>query len=459
MKKVVFLTVLTVCIVAHAQAIWECDFGKTGMEGWKVSKNTLVYETVNDRLRVKVIPDAPENYGEFSRVVPFGGENFYLQVRMGNVETSTAEPRARNVATEGAKLGRLLPGWNTFSMSRINQVSFPLSFAQSGNRTQEGAWVDYVSARIIKTPKNGLTVTLESLDGIAKVGDKLIFRYYSADPLATPTLEATCFIVPQFISYRFNEASAVLLKDTGDDNLYEAQVEITSDALTFKSDQKTSLMAMVKVDSVASYFTLPFELDVKTENAVPKDVITAANPQVRQDRQLWFDRTRGDNVAEGKPIRMNPQPNYHLTTNDTDPTDLTDGKLTVHNDDKVWFDKRAVGWYFGNGETYLQIDLGEEEPLNHLVVRCLGGTTGNFKFPKQFDLYVSKDSKTWFNTASMQKLMPCEGAQSDFEKYYYLDESADGYSTRMFFLRGIVAWEFFLSNVLSHFISQFSNCC
>ena len=429
MKKFWVMSWLLIGFIASGDTVWETDFGKFDAEKWKI--RTILHEVVDGRLRVKVSPGAPGNYGNFFCYIPSGGPDCYLQVRMGGVENSTAAPRVANISTGGKGFGILIPGWNTFSMKEVNRKTFALAFAQIGNKGKDGAWVDYISARIVKIPKNGLTVTLASADGIAKVGDKLIFRYYASDSLAEETLEASCFIAPQFIDYRFAKDPVIRLKNTGG-NIYEAQIEITADALTYKSDPKTPLMATVKIDQETSSFTMPFEVDVKTANVVPKALTVAANPGVRRDRQLWFDRTRGINLANGKAIRMNPPPNYSLSTNDTDPTDLTDGKLTSRTDDKVWFDKNAVGWYFGNGEAYFQLDLGEEQPLDRLIIRCLGGTSGNFKFPKQFDLYVSKDGDTWFNAASMQKLMPSESSQSDFKKYYYLDESAPQYATRMY---------------------------
>ena len=39
-----------------------------------------------------------------------------------------------------------------------------------------------------------------------------------------------------------------------------------------------------------------------------------------------------------------PPPDYHLTKDENDCLDLTDGKLTSRSDDKVWFDRKAVGY-------------------------------------------------------------------------------------------------------------------
>ncbi len=430
MRKWSIAALLAIGIAASGDSVWETDFKKFEPEKWKI--RTLIHEITDTGLRIQVAPEAPGNYGNFFQYVPPGGKDYYLQVEMGGMENSTALPRVNNISTGGKSFGSLLPGWNTFSMVHVERASFALAFSQNGSGKQPGPWVDYRSARIVRIPKDGLTVTPAGGDGVVGVGAKLIFRYYASKPLAGKTLTASCFIAPQFTDYRFNAERGVILTDTGKDGVYEGQIEITADALSYSSDPKNPIMASVEIDHTVSYYTLPFAMDIKTANAIPKELSAAANPQVRRDRQLWFDLTRGTNPAQGKAVLFNPPPDYRLTVGESDSTDLTDGKLTDRTDDKVWFDRNAVGWYMGNGETYLKLDLGNEQPIERLVIRCLGGTAGNFKFPKQFDAYVSKDGNTWFNAASMQKLMPCESDQSNFKNYYYLEENAAPYATRMY---------------------------
>ena len=150
------------------------------------------------------------------------------------------------------------------------------------------------------------------------------------------------------------------------------------------------------------------------------------------NRKLWAERTKGTNLALGKKVTFAKIPNYHLTIpGDTDANDLTDGILSSRNDDTIWFDSKAVGWYY-NKETEgvnFMVDLGKEQPLDRVVIRCLGGKSQHvLPCPKKFEVLVSKDGKKFYRTASMQKLMPGEKTQSDFKKYFYLEENGTAWT-------------------------------
>lgn len=423
------ILLLSAFILKASDPAWVCEFAKADLDSWRF--NNTQYEKVNGRLRVRV-SENKSNYGTFLQYATQGGPEYYLQVQMGDLEDSKASPRVNNLSTGGKSLGRLLPGWNTFSLADVKNTRWALALVQNGTRGQAaGPWVDYIQARIIKVPSNGLTVSLDSKDGKAKVGDNLIFRYYPEGELPFQTLDVRCFIIPNFTEYHFNGEPVIKLRMKN--GIYEARVAITADAMNYQSGPTTRLMASANINGVNTHFTMPFEADIKTANAIPDSVIAAATPQVRDDRMLWYERTKGTNLALGNSVLMFPSPDYRLTKDTGDATDLTNGKLTNRTDDKVWFDRSAVGWIGGSSnDRFMKIDLGEIQPLDRLVIRCLGGTTGNFKFPKQFDLYVSKDDDKFFNSAAMQKLMPAESIQSDFEKYYYLEENGSSSSTRMY---------------------------
>ena len=127
-----------------------------------------------------------------------------------------------------------------------------------------------------------------------------------------------------------------------------------------------------------------------------------------------------------------PKPDYRLTKDDKDIADLTDGRLTSRSDDRVWFDRNAVGWYLVGNDAYLRLDLGKVQPVEKLVIRLLGGTDGNFKFPKKLQVYVSKDGRIYHSASSMEKLEPCESDQCDWKQYYYLEEHGRGPNSRMY---------------------------
>ncbi len=148
-------------------------------------------------------------------------------------------------------------------------------------------------------------------------------------------------------------------------------------------------------------------------------------------RKLWSERTKGENLALGKEVHFSAPPAYHLTKSDSDAHDLTDGKLSANSHDMIWWGKDAVGWFGGDGADNginLLLDLGEVQNVEKIVIRCLGGASQNtLRFPKRFDLLVSKDGKDYYRAASMQKLMPAEMARSNFSDSYFLEENGKAY--------------------------------
>ena len=149
----------------------------------------------------------------------------------------------------------------------------------------------------------------------------------------------------------------------------------------------------------------------------------AERPTPVEMRDLWAQRTKGTNLALGKKCQLVPDTDYHLTKKGgTDQLDLTDGKLGHKSEDRLWFYSGSVGWYHGLGHSFIKIDLENVEPVEKVVIRLLGGSTGNFKFPRYMTVHVSKDGKAYHQASSMQKLAPCESEQCDWKRYYYLEE-------------------------------------
>lgn len=153
--------------------------------------------------------------------------------------------------------------------------------------------------------------------------------------------------------------------------------------------------------------------------------IAVGMEQATANRKLWKEKTLGTNLALGKKVTFSKIPSYKLTAQgDTDAVDLTDGDLSSRNNDTIWFDSKAVGWRITGTGINILIDLGKEQPVGRVVLRCLGGKSQNILVcPKRFEVFASKDGKEFYQTASMQKLMPGEKSQSDFKKYFYLEES------------------------------------
>jgi len=142
---------------------------------------------------------------------------------------------------------------------------------------------------------------------------------------------------------------------------------------------------------------------------------------VKANRDVWFQMTQGVNLAQGIKVRLIPRPDYKLTTDEGDVTDLTDGKITGRKDDRIWFDKNAVG-YHGGDHAMVVMDLGGVKPVDHVAVRALGGSVKGFKYPASFEVLISKDAEKWYSASVQTKLQPAEADQADFRTIYYYSE-------------------------------------
>lgn len=156
--------------------------------------------------------------------------------------------------------------------------------------------------------------------------------------------------------------------------------------------------------------------------------------EIQAMRDLWAQRSQGENLALGKKVKLVPKPDYRLTVaGDSDEFDLTDGEITKAHKDHVWFAPKAVGWYLVEGlERLIMIDLEKPEPIDRIVIRLLGGTSHTFQYPQEFQVWLSDDGKLFRQALGMTKLMPNEAEQCDWKTTYYLDESGDKYETRMY---------------------------
>ena len=108
----------------------------------------------------------------------------------------------------------------------------------------------------------------------------------------------------------------------------------------------------------------------------PKDWQFEVGETATVAHEKWHALTAGENLALGKKVEFFPPPNDDLTTDENDPYDLTDGKLSSRADDRVWFNKDAVGWYGGVGTAggvLLVVDLGAPQPVGQIAIRVLGG--------------------------------------------------------------------------------------
>ncbi len=136
-----------------------------------------------------------------------------------------------------------------------------------------------------------------------------------------------------------------------------------------------------------------------------------------------------DNLAAGKIVQFLPTPNYAITAKgDTDATDLTDGKLSSREDNRLWFDRQCVGFsYPGLQQMYL--DLGAEESIREVAIRFMGGSvTPGTSFPVWVDLVASLDGQTYERLDSFSRWTP-----GDRERFGIPQEAGEAWGHQLTF--------------------------
>lgn len=126
-----------------------------------------------------------------------------------------------------------------------------------------------------------------------------------------------------------------------------------------------------------------------------------------------------ENLALGRPVAFSPAPNYQLTARgDSDANDLTDGKLTSREDEKIWFDGSAVGWSYG-GRVNLAVDLGVSAQIDEIAIRLLGGAPqAGISIPGWIEAFVSEDGEHYAKVAECSRWR-----DGDFQRFGVPDDT------------------------------------
>jgi hypothetical protein len=160
-----------------------------------------------------------------------------------------------------------------------------------------------------------------------------------------------------------------------------------------------------------------------TAQEAPKDWQFEVGQTATVAHEKWHALTAGENLALGKKVEFFPPPNDTLTTDENDPYDLTDGKLSERADDRVWFNKDAVGWYGGTGTAggvLLVVDLGAPQPVGQIAIRVLGGhEQGSLDLPTAIEFLASNDGENYHTLQKTVRLNEGEKDQSDFVTGFY----------------------------------------
>lgn len=122
------------------------------------------------------------------------------------------------------------------------------------------------------------------------------------------------------------------------------------------------------------------------------------------DRREQFTKlTAPGNLVLGKELRFTPQPGYRLTTNPTDPADLTNGQFGERTDEAVWFEAGAVCWQ-GAPRPTIFADLGSVQPIASVIGRFLGGRQqAGLTFPDELRVLLSTDGQDYYQVAARHK--------------------------------------------------------
>lgn len=158
------------------------------------------------------------------------------------------------------------------------------------------------------------------------------------------------------------------------------------------------------------------------------EAIDFTQPEITRKR--WKELTFGENLAAGKRVVFNHVPNYKLTKDENDPYDLTNGKLSIQKNDRIWFKSDSVGWTTADTGLTLLIDLENSEPIRNVVIRLLGGKEqGSLVFPSEIEVIASEDGKTFHTIAKKSKVTfsEKEEAENNPEEFFYLPEEGKAY--------------------------------
>jgi Domain of unknown function (DUF4082) len=110
----------------------------------------------------------------------------------------------------------------------------------------------------------------------------------------------------------------------------------------------------------------------------------------------------GSNLARGRPYTLSPRPNYSLTTDTGDDTQLTDGVYTTWN--PIWMQASTVGWS-GASPVTIVIDLQSVQPIAGVSYSTAAGKAG-VTWPRSVFVLTSDDGQRYFPAGDLVPLGP-----------------------------------------------------
>ena len=123
------------------------------------------------------------------------------------------------------------------------------------------------------------------------------------------------------------------------------------------------------------------------------------------------------NIAIGKPYTLDPQPNYPLTADPDDKTQLTDGRYTSGY---FWTQKTTVGWT--GKHPIITIDLGAVSAIKGVSYNTAAGAA-DVEWPTVICILVSDDGKNFYEAGELVSL-----SQKNIPRWI----DADGYQVHRY---------------------------
>ena len=129
----------------------------------------------------------------------------------------------------------------------------------------------------------------------------------------------------------------------------------------------------------------------------------------------------GPNVARGKSYAFDPKPNYWLTQDEGDATQLTDGAYAAAQG-AVHFHKQTVGWYQAKSLVTITVDLGADTPVAGMALST-GAGGGGVHWPSAILVAVSQDGAQFQVVGELTHLSTRHSLRPDAGRYVYATDA------------------------------------
>ena len=200
-------------------------------------------------------------------------------------------------------------------------------------------------------------------------------------------------------------------------------INVKHGAMAHRAGDKAAVREWAKKEYANAKAALPLVEADSRLGWEPSMEYVGGPEQIRWKLARMRQTYEAENLALGKPYTLSPTPNYRLTVDDGDATQLTDGRTAAEG--KIWTQKASVGWKAESGgeETFtVTVDLGKEEEIGGFSWST-GAGVAEVTFPRRIAMSVSPDGKSWtpvgdlLAKAVQERPLPPMGRYSGYRAY------------------------------------------